>query len=171
MQENIEIQPCGLFIDDKYPFLGASPDGVCGTDTIIEVKCPITAARLGMKEAIKQRKVNFWLAKGSFDEVNKNHAWYYQIQGQLHITGRQKCIFAAWTNENQPLKTAVIERDDNFWSMKMEDKLVKFYKDCLLPEIIDPRVSRNMPIREPNYITLNTRNTKNKNTTDDDSSK
>ncbi|CAG9792585.1 unnamed protein product [Diatraea saccharalis] len=80
-QEKISITPCGLFIDEELPFLGASPDGLCGDDTIVEIKCPITAYKLGITEAINQKKVNFWV-KNKKDElyINQNHNWYYQVQ-------------------------------------------------------------------------------------------
>ncbi|GBP09537.1 hypothetical protein EVAR_76550_1 [Eumeta japonica] len=53
-QEGINIEQCGLFIDKDLPFLGASSDGVAG-DTIIELKYPITASKLGLKEAVKKK--------------------------------------------------------------------------------------------------------------------
>lgn len=31
-------------------------------------------------------------------------------------------------------------------------KLVQFYEDCALPELLDSRRERNMPIRDPEYI-------------------
>lgn len=31
-------------------------------------------------------------------------------------------------------------------------KLLKFYYDCLLPELVDPRRTRNKPIRDPDYV-------------------
>lgn len=34
----------------------------------------------------------------------------------------------------------------------MKEKLIKFYFDCLLPELIDPRIPRSLPIRNPEYI-------------------
>lgn len=34
----------------------------------------------------------------------------------------------------------------------MELQLVSFYKNCLLPELVDPRKTRNMPVRDPDYI-------------------
>lgn len=55
MQEHIKIEPCGLFVVE-FPFLGATPDGLCSYDTIIEIKCPITAFKLGLEEAIKKGK-------------------------------------------------------------------------------------------------------------------
>lgn len=45
-----------------------------------------------------------------------------------------------------------IERDDDFWKKKMESHLVKFYENCILPELIDPRQPRSMPIRDLQYI-------------------
>lgn len=29
---------------------------------------------------------------------------------------------------------------------------VQFYEQCILPELLDPRQVRNMPIRDPKYI-------------------
>lgn len=57
-----------------------------------------------------------------------------------------------WSNNSEPLKVEVIERDDHFWKDKMEVKLRNFYMDCILPELIDPRHPRRLPIRNPKYI-------------------
>ncbi|KAL0821591.1 hypothetical protein ABMA28_005043 [Loxostege sticticalis] len=142
-QENIQIKPCGLFIDEEHPFLGATPDGV---------KCPITAYKLGLDEAIKKRKVRFWSIVNGKYKINQNHHLFYQIQGQLHITKTQTCLFAVWSGENTPLKIEYIHRNDDFWASKMAPKLTKFYLECLLPEIVDSRLRRGMSIREPQEI-------------------
>jgi len=42
---------------------------------------------------------------------------------------------------------------DIFWSENMVAKLKQFYQDCVLPELLDPRLERNMTIRDPDYIT------------------
>jgi len=44
--------------------------------------------------------------------MNRSHIYYYQLQGQLHITQRQYCIFALWTPLG--LKMEKILRDDAF---------------------------------------------------------
>jgi len=41
-----------------------------------------------------------------------------------------------------------IKRDDNFWSEKMLQQLTNFYYHCLLPEMVDSRFDRNLPIRD-----------------------
>lgn len=81
-------------------------------------------------------------------EMNKNHDWYYQVQGQLHITKKNVCIFAVWTGPDFPLKTVRVEKDDSFWQERMLPKLIRFYHECILPEIIYPRKTRSMPLRQ-----------------------
>lgn len=45
-----------------------------------------------------------------------------------------------------------ILRDDVFWRGKMVYKLMQFYEECVLSELLDPRQERNMPICDPEYI-------------------
>ena len=45
----------------------------------------------------------------------------------------------------------IIDYDPAFWE-DMEDILEHFYMNCLLPEIIDPRAPRGLPVREPDYV-------------------
>ena len=90
-----------------------------------------------------------------FDKKNKqkmniNHYYYYQVQGQLHVTQKKFCIFAVYTGLD--IYWIKVERDDLFWENKMHRKLTNFYEDCILPEIIDPRFLRRMKLREPEYI-------------------
>lgn len=84
-----------------------------------------------------------WRKNGEF---NENHNWYYQVQGQLHVTGFEFCYFAVWTYTG--IKIEKIDRNDTFWQNKMESKLVDFYMKYLLPEIVDSRYERSMEIRD-----------------------
>jgi hypothetical protein len=54
-----------------------------------------------------------------------------------------------WTGKNK-LKTQVIEKKMTTFGTKKKkkNKLEQFYMKCYLPELIDPRTSRNMPIRD-----------------------
>ncbi|KYM95153.1 hypothetical protein ALC62_14214 [Cyphomyrmex costatus] len=146
-----DIEPCGLFIDSNNPWLGASPDGLLEEDGLVEIKCPLSAENLTAEEAIHTLP----RLKGIFDKkdpnaMNRNHRFFYQIQGQLNIAQRIFCIFAVWTPRN--MKTVRVNRDNDFWQNKMLPSLTRFYFDCMLPEILDSRYIRHMPIREPKYI-------------------
>lgn len=149
------VTPCGLFIDEEFPWLGASPDGLLDDDGIVEVKCPAVAAKLTPEEAVLQKKVTFCTISDGQMRLKETHPYMYQVQGQLRITKREYCLFALWTPHGIFIEK--VERKDNFWKAKMEEKLNTFYMKCVLPELIDPRVPRNMVIREPSFcITPNT---------------
>lgn len=80
--------------------------------------------------------------------INKKHKWYFQVQGQLHVTQKEFCYFVVWVGDDFPIKVEKICRDDDFWKTKMEVKLKHFYETALLPELVDPRMSRSMPLRK-----------------------
>lgn len=151
LQENVLISGCGLFIDKDLPFLGASPDGIYA-DGIVEIKCPSSLARMSLQDA--KAKHQFWKFDKNLNNyvINKNHNWYFQAQGQLHVTNRDICMFAIWFGEDMPMDVYHIHRNDTFWQEKMEGKLKDFYMECVLPELIDPRIPRSMEIREPQAI-------------------
>ena len=68
-----------------------------------------------------------------------NHEYYYQVQGQLHITGMEKCLFGLWKlweDGRQEIDVQEIYRNDKFWKEKMEPKLKEFYMKRMLPIIL-----------------------------------
>jgi len=144
------VEPCGLFVDIWKGFLAASPDGLVGREGLVEVKCPLRCAGQSVLELTRADK-NFCLKEDGEGvlKLKKNHNYYYQIQGQLHIANRSRCYFMVWS----PLGShhEVIEYDPDFWE-ESEEVLEAFYRNCLLPEIVDPRAPRGLPVREPDYI-------------------
>lgn len=142
----IKVSPCGLFVNKDMPYLGATPDGVIDDDGIIEIKCPSSCASLSPEAAIMMKKFSFFSfnKKNNKIEINKKHKYYFQVQGQIHISDRKYCIFVLWT----PLGvyTENIPKDEELWIKYMLPKLKNFYFDCLLPEIVDPRHIRSMEI-------------------------
>lgn len=48
----IEINDCGLFIDTKFAYLAATPNGIIGDDTIVEIKFPYTTRQMSPIDAI-----------------------------------------------------------------------------------------------------------------------
>ncbi|XP_054005272.1 uncharacterized protein LOC128890641 [Hylaeus anthracinus] len=137
-KENIEIKKCGLFIDASIPYLGASPDSVIGEDGIVEIKCPKSAEDVTPEEAITTKKsVKAIFTDSTGSALRKTHPYFYQVQGQLDITGRKYCLFCLWTKKG--IMSIRVEKDDDFWKREMEPKLTQFYLNCMLPEIIDSR--------------------------------
>lgn len=124
-KSGIKVELCELFIDCNLQYLGATPDGLVDEETIVEIKCPVSAFNMDVKVAIEQKKIRFWKIDKKTDSliINKTHSWFYQIQGQLHTTGRKICILGVWTGNNKDMKVEYIERDDQFWKSEMESQL------------------------------------------------
>lgn len=145
-QTGIDVLKCGLFIDKENPFLAASPDGLIGSDAIVEVKCPYASRNYTIENAIVDKTLDYLtLGNDGHIALKPTHNYMYQIQGQLHITKRDICYFIVYTKLD--LMYCKIERDDLFWVDKMQLYLEKFYMKALLPEIVDSRVKRNQPLR------------------------
>nr|XP_034194852.1 uncharacterized protein LOC117611076 [Osmia lignaria]XP_034194853.1 uncharacterized protein LOC117611076 [Osmia lignaria]XP_034194854.1 uncharacterized protein LOC117611076 [Osmia lignaria]XP_034194855.1 uncharacterized protein LOC117611076 [Osmia lignaria]XP_034194856.1 uncharacterized protein LOC117611076 [Osmia lignaria] len=145
------IRTCGLFIDRDIPYLGASPDGLIDDDGLLELKCPQSAENLTAINAIETiRHLRNIFDKRDIQEMNRKHQYFYQVQGQLHITQRKYCIFAIWTPKS--IHMIRVNRDDAFWTNHMEPFVTRFYEGCMLLEILDSRHNRHMPIRNPEYI-------------------
>jgi putative phage-type endonuclease len=73
-----EVEECGFF---PHPELqaGASPDGLIGEDGLLEIKCPNTATHIDSLKAQDVPKLYYW-----------------QVMGQLWVTGRKWCDFVSF---------------------------------------------------------------------------
>ena len=121
------VHPCGLVVNPAMPFLGASPDGlVCNglTMGIIEVKCPYLARDMTPAEATGQLK-KFCLelspATGEL-ELQQNHDYYHQVQGQLMVTGADFCDFVVYTSKGLNIQRIVP------CQQFMEDMFMQLYR-------------------------------------------
>jgi hypothetical protein len=137
----------GLFVHEEYSFLGASPDGLIDEDSIIEIKCPFSARDLTVEEAVKSKIIKFcYIDTENKIRLKPNDRYMYQIQGQLEITDRKYCYFFVYTRKDYHCE--LILRDSDFWQSKMVEKLQKFYYSAFLPEYLDSRVERDLPLRD-----------------------
>lgn len=66
--------------------IGATPDGIVENNSILEIKCPATAEKSTVENAIINKKIKFGkLVNGEF-QLNFNDNYMYQVQGQLQQT-------------------------------------------------------------------------------------
>ena len=66
-------------------------------------------------------------------KLNTKHAYYYQVQAQIKLTGAHYCDFVIWS----PTKFVVlhINPDIQFISQAI-DKVTNFFKLGILPELV-----------------------------------
>ncbi|CAG4940628.1 unnamed protein product [Parnassius apollo] len=86
-----KVERCGLYVSVQYPFIGASPDGLIGDNKILEVKCPYS-----IKDEMIGSNNYFHLEHDL--QLKETSNYYYQIQTQLLVTGRDCCDLFIWTN-------------------------------------------------------------------------
>lgn len=105
------VDECGFVPHPTIVNAGASPDGLVGTDGLVEIKCPNTA---GMIDALLTQTV-----PGKYNA---------QMQMQMACTGRAWCDYAVF-DPRMPAKAQLfikrVPRDPVF-IQKMEAEIVKF---------------------------------------------
>ena len=139
----LEVTDSGIVINPKWPFIGASPDGIvdcyCCGKGVLEIKCPYSHRHESI-EAAASNDPNFCLKK---DEdllyLDHKHAYYYQVQTQMFVCNVEYCDFCVCTfpesvDEFSPYVERIF-RDIEFWEDCVE-KAKHFFTVCLLPEIL-----------------------------------
>jgi len=122
---NNHVHDCGLVVNPAFPYLGASPDGkVCdgGIAGILEVKCPFLLRDMKFLEALQNvsLKTKICLEKiGENIQLKENHVYWFQVQGQLLVTGAAFCDFVVYTRQdlliqrivpNVPVMKSIIDK-------------------------------------------------------------
>ena len=151
----LTVGPCGFFICEDYPFLGATPDSTVYDPSnsshpfgFLEVKCPYSHRDRSPAEACAIP--GFCSQLGTLPDgsnqvtLRRNHPYFAQVQGQMAVGGRAWCDFVIYT------KSISIERiyfDEDYWLNTLLPKLVDFFDNCLGPEIVSPLHALGIPIR------------------------
>ncbi|XP_060871891.1 uncharacterized protein LOC132953789 [Metopolophium dirhodum] len=100
----------------------------------IEKKCPASAKDMTPEEGINSKKIKSCKILDDKLHLKRTDNYYYQVQGQLHITRRMYSYFCIWTPKGFLFE--IIKRDDSFWNEKMATQLTTFYMDFLLKQLI-----------------------------------
>lgn len=105
------VSETGFVLHPKYDGIGASPDGLVGSDGLVEIKCPNTAQHVACIQSGKPDSKYWW-----------------QMQCQMACTDRQWCDFASFDDRMpEPLQLFVsrVERDEQAIS-DMIDNCLEF---------------------------------------------
>ena len=153
------VQTTRVHIDVAQGWLAASPDGLVydpstdNPDGLVEIKCPFRAVDTSLLDLCTKPELktsNFCLEyksdTGHF-RLKRSHHYYYQVQGQLHVTRRTWCDFFVWTPRQDDRVVEHIAADEVFWNT-IYPKLRRFYLGSMLPELVNPRHPSGQPVRE-----------------------
>ena len=76
--------------------------------------------------------------------LKRSHSYYYQVQGQLALSGRKWCDFVIWTCVDISIER--IFADSDFFQQHMLPFLNDFYVKAFIPELFTCRVKRGLPL-------------------------
>ena len=135
----LKVKPCGLFIDQELSYLAASPDGLVGQDgeALLEIKSPYTQRDNKISDA---HLFPFLELKNGELRLKRNHDFFFQIQGQLHICRKKVCYFVVYTFIDIHIEK--IEADCLFFAEKMLPYLSNFWETHYLPCIVQSLVCK-----------------------------
>lgn len=91
-----------------------------------------------------------WRQQARSSKLKKNHDHFYQMQGQMHISGYKWCDYVVRTPSGLHIEST--EYDEAFWERKTFPNLKWFYFNCLLPETASPRHLQGLPVKEPSTV-------------------
>ena len=102
MYTEIDVKECGVFLSKEYPYLATSPDGIFHlTDdefSVIEVKCPYKHCDNTIWDACNDKEFCLYTDENGLQQLKQTHDYYFQVIGQITLTGAQFCDFILWTN-------------------------------------------------------------------------
>ncbi|KAG9279582.1 hypothetical protein AMEX_G5117 [Astyanax mexicanus] len=95
--KNTNYWPCGFVIHPDAPWLGSSPDGLVFDPTesppfgLVEIKCP---------NAKSYVDCSYLKMQSGTMKLKQTHSYYWQVQGQLLLTGMEWCDFVVFAEED-----------------------------------------------------------------------
>ncbi|MDR9419476.1 lambda exonuclease family protein [Gracilimonas sp.] len=114
----VEVQEKSRIEHPEYDFISGEPDGLIGTDGIIEVKCPNSNNHF--KNLLNGEQIT---------------QYRYQIQGYLWLTERKWCDFVSFDPrypDKYQLSVNRVVRDDAMIE-ELEERCIDFWNELVLP--------------------------------------
>ena len=128
----VDVVNTGLVLHTRFGFLGASPDGLVQDRSmspcfgLLEIKCsyrPFMEKFTVEEECGKLPDFCCELKDGKA-QLNRSHAYFYQIQGQMAICKASWCDFFVWIGPSVLCER--INFDVQFWTGKLLEPLLNF---------------------------------------------
>ena len=81
------VKDAGLFVSKSRPLFGASPDGLIDGGGLLEIKCPFVLRDKNLKD-IKENGTFYTFTDGKLT-LRRTHAYFFQVQLQMFVTGER----------------------------------------------------------------------------------
>ena len=129
----LKVEECGLFMDSKYPYIGASPDRLiscCCGEGVLEIKCPLSCA----DKTPSALTVKYLSEEKGVVRLNPKHAYFFQVKGQMAVTGRKWTDFFIFSHKEYYLERIIF---DNNFCQDVQSQIVGFWTKYVYPVAYD----------------------------------
>ncbi|XP_028517658.1 uncharacterized protein LOC110248026 [Exaiptasia diaphana] len=144
-----EVKEDRILVHGRWPYLGASPDGIVNCDCrgkgCCEIKCPF-CFKNATTEQLAGEKSSCLTVIDVKISLDHKHAYYYQVQAQIFITETDYCDFVVWTEQDIHIER--VFPDEAFWD-EAREKASKFFLVGILPELLGKWYSRPARLNVP----------------------
>ena len=138
--QNPKVSDPGMTVFKSHPFISVSPDleiNCCHGLRLVEIKCPATI--IGKVPSAENYKHLEIINEQPY--LKKTRPYYFQIQGQLAVTGRQYCYFFVFSFKGH--LNIRVEFDEQFW-VELLDNLDWFFCNFVAPELLLGKMKKNI---------------------------
>lgn len=118
MESGNTVEQCGFFGHPDIEWLGASPDGLIGTDGVLEVKCPYG----------KRHDTD------GFKTSTEQMHYYAQMQYEMFCAGRKWCDFYQWGPYGSSLEPINFDPEYIRETLPALEEFYRMYLDERKPE-------------------------------------
>ena len=101
-----------------------------GVTGVLEIKCLYSARDKKLQEAVSEVNGFCLSERDGTVQLKKDHAYMYQVQGQLMVTGAPFCEFVVYTKTDIHIERIL---PDTTFQENMLQKLSSFYKMHAVP--------------------------------------
>jgi len=138
---NFTLKNTGLHINHKFPYIGASPDGITSCDChgkgLLEIKCPYNF-RNGLADYKNSKNCPIT----QDNKMKESHEYYFQVQLQMLVTETKHSDFFVWSqskSENESAITIRVEKNETFCK-SLKSKIEDVFMQVILPELVTRKI-------------------------------
>ena len=142
---NVKLHASGLQVCTKHPCIAASPDNIrsckCCEPGIVEFKCPYKSRNRHPRKAFVDPSIGGTTLEDGTYSLNKNHKYYFQVQGAMAAVGIAYCDLVIFTLSSETgsdggIFIVNIPFSKDFWN-NLIAKIEQFYLKWMLPIIFE----------------------------------
>ena len=135
---NFDCEKAGLRIHKRYPYLGASPDGLilcdCCPLRVLECKCPYSIKDKDPTHLDVVTNIDYIQVSDGIPHLRKSHYYYALVQMQRAILNASLCEFIIWTEKN--ILILKVPFDSDYWK-QMQSNLTLFFSQHLCKAVLE----------------------------------